>query len=121
MARWPKYKADLERKHKTLRASFWRQWKTLVGQALWAAIVLTWFFSRAFGDRPAQGFRGRPRLARVVADMMNFGAASAASQGDLGAIAPYNKLTATSLAPLITATVLSADAELSVSDTVLTL
>ena len=93
MARWPKYKADLERKHKTLRAAIWRQRKTLVGQALWAAIVPTWFFSRAFGDRPAQGFRGRTRLARVVADMMKVGAASAASQGDLGAIADQHHTT----------------------------
>lgn len=65
----------------------------LVGQALWAGIVPTWFISRAFGDRPAQGFRGRTSLARIVADMMNFGAASAASQGDLGAIADQHHTT----------------------------
>ena len=65
----------------------------LVGQTLWAGIVPTWFFSRAFGDRPAQGFRGRTSLARIVADMMNFGAASAASQGDLGAIADQHHTT----------------------------
>ena len=36
----------------------------LIGQALRAAMISTWLSSRAFGDPPAQGFRGRPRLAR---------------------------------------------------------
>jgi hypothetical protein len=73
MARWPKYKADLERKHKTLRAAIWRQRKTLVGQALWAAIVPTWFFSRAFGDpsgspsRPDERALTRATLSAVSA------------------------------------------------------
>ena len=44
----------------------------LVGQA----IVPTWFFSRPFGDRPAQDFRGRPWLARLVADEFDLGAAT---------------------------------------------
>ena len=59
----------------------------LVGQALWAGIVPTWFISRASGDRPAQGFRGRPRLARLVADVFDLGAARTAPQDDFGPMA----------------------------------
>ena len=59
----------------------------LVGQALWTAIVPTGLSSRAFGDRPAQGFRGRPRLARLVADVFDLGAARTAPQDDFGPMA----------------------------------
>ena len=59
----------------------------LVGQALWAGIVPTWFFSRAFGDRPAQGFRSRPWLPRVVADVFDLGPARTVPQDDFRAIA----------------------------------
>jgi hypothetical protein len=62
----------------------------LIGQALGAAMIPTWLFSRAFGDPPAQGFRSRPRLARVVADVFDFGATRAASQADLGAMTDYD-------------------------------
>jgi hypothetical protein len=50
-------------------------------------MVPTCFSLRAFGDRSDQGIRGRPRLARVVADVSDFGAARAAPQDDFGAIA----------------------------------
>jgi len=57
------------------------------GQAPRAPMVPTWPISRAFGDPPAQGFRGRPRLARVVADVFDLGATRTASKDDFGAIA----------------------------------
>ena len=37
-----------------------------LGQALRAAVIPTGLFSRAFGDPPAQGFRGRPRPTCLI-------------------------------------------------------
>jgi hypothetical protein len=58
-----------------------------LGQALRAPMVPTWPSSRAFGDPPAEGFRSRPRLTRVVANVFNLGAARATPQDDFGAVA----------------------------------
>jgi len=58
----------------------------LIGRALRAAVVPIWLPSRAFGDPPAEGFRSRPRLARVVADMLDLGAARPATQDDFWTI-----------------------------------
>jgi hypothetical protein len=52
-----------------------------LGQALRAAMVPTWPSSVP----PAQRFRGRPRLTRVVADVFDLGPACAASQDDFRA------------------------------------
>jgi hypothetical protein len=46
-----------------------------------------WLSSRAFGDPPAQGFRGRPGLPVVLPDVFDLGAARAAPQDDFRAIA----------------------------------
>jgi hypothetical protein len=50
-------------------------------------MVPTWLSSRAFGDPPAQGFRGGPRLPMIVPDVFDLGAASATPQDDFCAIA----------------------------------
>jgi hypothetical protein len=41
-------------------------------QALWAVVVPTWLSSRAFGDPPAQGFRGRRRLCVISAPLVPY-------------------------------------------------
>ena len=42
---------------------------------------------RVLANAPAQGFRGRPRLSRVVADVFDLGAARTAPQNDFGPMA----------------------------------
>ena len=58
-----------------------------LGQTLWAAMVPTRLSVGVLANSPSQGFRVRPRLARVVADVFDLGPACAASQDDFRAIA----------------------------------
>ena len=58
-----------------------------LGQTLWAAMVPTWPSLEVLANAPAQGFRGRPRLARLVADVFDLGAARTAPQNDFGPMA----------------------------------
>jgi hypothetical protein len=58
-----------------------------LGQALRTAMVPTRLSSGVLANSPAQGFRVRPRLARVVANVFDLGPARTTSQDDFWTIA----------------------------------
>jgi hypothetical protein len=59
----------------------------LIGISARPAVVPAWPSSGVLANAPAQGFRGRPLLTRVVADVFDLGAACAARQDDFWAVA----------------------------------